>query len=362
MNSFGTSSKFGIKILFCGLSEAGKTAVKKIIFEEKDISETESLSATIDYERMVIEKNGVRLLLMDLGGQKVFLTRFLTKYSAFVFNDVRLLIYIIDVSDQERFEDSLSYFTAVNEKLQEYSPNAQVVVFLHKADKLSFLTIEEKEAFLSQIREKFLAKAKFHIDFYLTSIYNSKELKAVFDDIYRKAIPELRVESTKPVKEVPKLTSTATSKNMPAEETTSDSLYAPVVEDFRGLDDTIFNLEELDDLKNSLDFIESVETLGTDFSSSVDVDNTPSVLTTGENEKISAETTTPTQPPKTENITIIQSVFDPTIALVRLRHVYTLNIFLDESKKDVVAADNIKKSSHLYVIQPNRIPKEKMWF
>ncbi|MHA1970197.1 MAG: ADP-ribosylation factor-like protein, partial [Candidatus Hodarchaeales archaeon] len=62
----------GHKILLSGLSEAGKTAVKRIFFLKHSTEDVTNLSATINYERMSVIINDVPVSIVDLGGQTYF--------------------------------------------------------------------------------------------------------------------------------------------------------------------------------------------------------------------------------------------------------------------------------------------------
>ena len=70
------SSRLGHKILIAGLSEAGKTAVKRIFFLKHRTEDVDSLSATLNYERLSITIEDTPITIVDLGGQKIFLKRF----------------------------------------------------------------------------------------------------------------------------------------------------------------------------------------------------------------------------------------------------------------------------------------------
>ena len=89
------SSRLGYKILIAGLSEAGKTAVKRIFFLRKRTEDVDSLSATINYERMAVSISNVPITIVDLGGQRVFIKRFLSNFSPFIFNFLKKIRYLI---------------------------------------------------------------------------------------------------------------------------------------------------------------------------------------------------------------------------------------------------------------------------
>ncbi|MHA2031632.1 MAG: ADP-ribosylation factor-like protein, partial [Candidatus Kariarchaeaceae archaeon] len=98
MSETEVKERLGHKILISGLSEAGKTAIKRIFFLRQRAKDVDKLSATINYERLSITIRDCSITIVDLGGQKIFLQRFLTGFSPFVFSNVKIFLFLIDVS------------------------------------------------------------------------------------------------------------------------------------------------------------------------------------------------------------------------------------------------------------------------
>ena len=88
------ASRLGHKILIAGLSEAGKTAVKRIFFLKQSTEDVNQLSATLNYERLSVTIKDTPITIVDLGGQKIFLKRFLSAFSPFVFSNVNTALSI----------------------------------------------------------------------------------------------------------------------------------------------------------------------------------------------------------------------------------------------------------------------------
>ena len=78
-------ARLGYKILIAGLAEAGKTAVKRLFFLKHTTEEVDGLSATLSYERLSTSIKNTPISILDLGGQKIFLKRFLTTFSPWCF-------------------------------------------------------------------------------------------------------------------------------------------------------------------------------------------------------------------------------------------------------------------------------------
>ncbi|MFW9995301.1 MAG: ADP-ribosylation factor-like protein, partial [Candidatus Odinarchaeota archaeon] len=183
------ASRLGYKILIAGLSEAGKTAVKRIFFMKQQTGDVDKLAATINYERMAVSIKGVPITIVDLGGQRVFIRRFLSKFSPFVFSNVQVFIFVIDVSEKSTRNNSIQYFTNCVEKLKQYSPEARIFVFLHKNDLVRALP--NYESIHIQLKEQFQLESPKKIGFLRTTIYRPGSVIDAFGRIFELAMPEI---------------------------------------------------------------------------------------------------------------------------------------------------------------------------
>ncbi|MFX1537280.1 MAG: ADP-ribosylation factor-like protein [Promethearchaeota archaeon] len=183
------ASRLGYKILIAGLSEAGKTAVKRIFFMKQKANDVDALSATINYERMAIPISGVPITIVDLGGQRVFIKRFLGNFSPFIFSAVKIFIYLIDVAAKSTRNNSIEYFKACIEKLQTYSPDAEFFVFLHKNDLV--IDLPNYESIHTQLKEQFQQESSKRIHFLRTTIYRPETVIDAFGRIFEISIPRI---------------------------------------------------------------------------------------------------------------------------------------------------------------------------
>ncbi|MFX1516296.1 MAG: ADP-ribosylation factor-like protein [Promethearchaeota archaeon] len=184
------TSKLGYKILIAGLSEAGKTAVKRIFFLKQHTEDVDSLSATINYERMSVSIGDIPITIVDLGGQKIFLKRFLSGFSPFVFSSVKVFIFLIDVANKTSRNNALQYFRACLEKLRAFSPDAEIFVFLHKNDLV--VNSPNYESIHEQLKEQFqLECVKGPLRFFRTTIYRPETVIDAFGRIIELEIPEI---------------------------------------------------------------------------------------------------------------------------------------------------------------------------
>ncbi len=181
-------STMGHKILIAGLQEAGKTAIKRIFFLRQQAVDVNSLKATIDYERMAVRINNIPITVVDLGGQRIFIRRFLSSFSPFIFNSVKVFIFVIDVAMKSTRNNSVQYFASALEKLKEFSPNADVYVFLHKNDLIR--NSPNYESIHAQIKEQFQIEYTKKIKFFRTTIFDEKSVIKAFGRIFELSMPQ----------------------------------------------------------------------------------------------------------------------------------------------------------------------------
>ncbi|MHA2338221.1 MAG: ADP-ribosylation factor-like protein [Candidatus Hodarchaeales archaeon] len=187
MNPLDLESTLGHKILIAGLQEAGKTAIKRVFFLKQQAVDVDNLKATIDYERMQTKINDVPLTVVDLGGQRIFIKRFLNSFSPFIFNNVKILIFVIDVSVRSTRNNAVQYFSSAMEKLNEFSRNADVYVFLHKNDLTRHLP--NYESVHNQLKEQFQLESNQKLTFFRTTIFDPNTVINAFGRMFEMSIP-----------------------------------------------------------------------------------------------------------------------------------------------------------------------------
>ncbi|MHA1971788.1 MAG: ADP-ribosylation factor-like protein [Candidatus Hodarchaeales archaeon] len=161
------------KIILLGLSQAGKTSIRDVVFGGKDPEETKDYAATLNYERQIEQVADEPITVMDLGGQEVFLKRFLSSMSSFIFSNVAVLVFICDISTPDKFPASRKAFIEGVNRLEEMSDvQPAIYVLLHKTDLMTDLTQRaERMEFLMEMFQD--AAPNKNITFLQTSIYDN---------------------------------------------------------------------------------------------------------------------------------------------------------------------------------------------
>ncbi|MCK5046354.1 MAG: hypothetical protein KAS22_07230, partial [Candidatus Heimdallarchaeota archaeon] len=159
------------KILLMGLQQAGKTAIKDVVFFGKKPDEVEGYMATIHYERQFIDEDKKNLVI-DSGGQESYWNEAVTQFRHLVFSNVKLLLWIIDMTHPEFFEESERRFSFTIRQFKKENPDGKIAVLCHKVDKIQ---PEELIVLLEQIKKDF-DEPKYDIQFESSSIYYADSL------------------------------------------------------------------------------------------------------------------------------------------------------------------------------------------
>jgi len=161
---------------------------------------------------------------MDLGGQTIFLDRFITKFSPFVFHNVAALIFVVDIASPSRFSSSKHYFEAAIQRLAKYSPGAYVFVLLHKMDLLEKGLANDKT--IEYLRNFFRQDIDTKITYFETTIYDKRIGEAV-KEILNISILGIPTRPVQPPKEMP----SAVVHRVGISESPSSSIGAPQLAD-----------------------------------------------------------------------------------------------------------------------------------
>ncbi|HEY0088628.1 MAG TPA: ADP-ribosylation factor-like protein [Candidatus Lokiarchaeia archaeon] len=161
-----------IKIIVSGLDYAGKTSILTALDKKYDFrKEILELKPTIKVEYHQFNFLGNIVNMWDMGGQKMYRELYEKKKDVY-FANTDLLVYIIDVQDENRYEESLDYFSIILNYFVENEIEVPIIVSFHKFDP-EIRGDENINNNISTLREKILEKfPSFKILFQITSIYD----------------------------------------------------------------------------------------------------------------------------------------------------------------------------------------------
>ena len=161
-----------LKVIISGLDNAGKTSIltaldKKYDFQ-KDIVQLRP-TIRVEYHKMNFLRNNTTF--WDMGGQDQYREIYIN-YQDVYFDSTDLLIYVIDIQDSDRFNDSLEYLNAILTFFSESEMAVPIIITFHKYDP-ELKADEEILANIEKLREKILNKyPDFNILFQQSSIYD----------------------------------------------------------------------------------------------------------------------------------------------------------------------------------------------
>jgi len=161
-----------LKIIVSGLDNAGKTSILTALDRKYDFAkDIVHLKPTIrvEYHKMNFLRNSC--IFWDMGGQSTYRDVYV-QYQDVYFDATDLLIYVIDIQDAERFENSLEYLDAILTFFTESEMDVPLIITFHKFDP-ELRGNEEISHQIDELREKILDKySNFKILFQQTSIYD----------------------------------------------------------------------------------------------------------------------------------------------------------------------------------------------
>ena len=161
-----------IKTVISGLDNAGKTSIltaldKKYDFE-KDIVQLKP-TIRVEYHKMNFLRNNT--VFWDMGGQEQYRDIYIN-YQDVYFDATDLIIYVIDIQDPDRFNDSLEYLDAILTYFSESNMEVPIIITFHKFDP-ELKADEEILANIEKLRNKILNEyPDFNILFQQSSIYD----------------------------------------------------------------------------------------------------------------------------------------------------------------------------------------------
>ncbi len=167
--------KKNIKIILSGLDNAGKSSMlvglrKMYGFED----EVQKLKPTIRVDYYRRDFLNLQLNFFDMGGQEKFRKSYLRR--PIYFEEVNQLIYLVDIQDEVRFEESMEYLGKILDILEEvgYDKNKPIYICFSKAD-YDFVS-ENLADYISRVKmiKDLIQKTyeSFTFDYYSTSIFN----------------------------------------------------------------------------------------------------------------------------------------------------------------------------------------------
>lgn len=160
------------KVIIAGLDNAGKTSILTALDKKYDFNkEIISLKPTIRVEYHATQFLKNRVVFWDMGGQSKFRDLYQEKQDLY-FAGTDLMVYVIDIQDEERFDVSLKYLDSILQHFMKNKLDIPLILSFHKYDpeiRAKEKTINLVNDLKQQISEKY---PSVKILFQLTSIFD----------------------------------------------------------------------------------------------------------------------------------------------------------------------------------------------
>jgi small GTP-binding protein len=161
-----------LKIIVSGLDNAGKTSILTALDKKYDFAkDIVQLKPTIrvEYHKMNFLRSNC--VFWDMGGQETYREIYINFQDVY-FDATDLLIYVIDIQDPERFDNSLEYLNSILTFFSESDMDVPIIITFHKFDP-ELKANSEILASIEKLREKILNDyPDFNILFQQSSIYD----------------------------------------------------------------------------------------------------------------------------------------------------------------------------------------------
>ena len=167
---------FGLKFLFLGLAQTGKSSIIKVVFENTEPDKTSDLTATVGTKRQIIDFSGYNLNVYDVGGQITYLEEAFVVLRESIFSQLKALFFVIDSTKMDEIETANLFFRRARRNAEEYSPYARIFVLAHKID---LIEEEKRENLQEEIKEKLQLDKYEKVVLLQTSIFEESIFKAM---------------------------------------------------------------------------------------------------------------------------------------------------------------------------------------
>ena len=173
------------KIVLMGIANAGKTCIYERVFEGKKPWELMQSTATkgIDYREYNVGAI-TKPMIWDLGGQQQYLDEYHGPLRRNIFQKASVLLYVIDVSDVDRFENTRLEFEWSANQILSSNRNASLNIFFHKID-----LIHDRNALIPYLKNILSQNISHKINFYATSVFD-ESLFTAWSGIIREISPK----------------------------------------------------------------------------------------------------------------------------------------------------------------------------
>ncbi|MHA1264460.1 MAG: ADP-ribosylation factor-like protein [Candidatus Helarchaeota archaeon] len=163
------------KVVFTGLSNAGKTSILLVL--DKQFHKLAKMAPTKGVERSLSTILGFPVVKWDLGGQEQYRETYLSTRPETIL-EADLIIYIVDIQDWDSYNEALEYYQKVLNLIEDSGEHPPIIICLHKADPEIYN--KYKDHILDLMKKFDTVSSGWAPKFFITSIYNRRSIIEAF--------------------------------------------------------------------------------------------------------------------------------------------------------------------------------------
>ena len=177
------------KIIFTGLENAGKTSI--ILTLKREFSKIADVEPTHGAERRTFMLLGREISEWDLGGQKHYLISYLKNPDKF-FDKTESAIYVIDIQDTLRINESISYLGNIVEQFKNLKIAPSINIFFHKCDPVLIKQSQDEiSTHISKLTKQITNLIKYKkMRFFITTIYDTSTIIRAMSEVLLELYPK----------------------------------------------------------------------------------------------------------------------------------------------------------------------------
>ncbi|TFG04765.1 MAG: hypothetical protein EU536_03915 [Promethearchaeota archaeon] len=184
------------KVIVIGLDNAGKSSVINTLQRDLGLDTLLNIKPTRGILREMVELQSLKMSLWDLSGQKQYREQFTVEEKNIIFDEVDIILFVIDIQDSKRFQDVFDYIENVLSIITKFKEHPMFITLFHKADPDFIDTGEFRENYigLRSVLDVQLEKANLtgRYDYYVTSIYNALPKAQGFRESVKSTVSQLK--------------------------------------------------------------------------------------------------------------------------------------------------------------------------
>ncbi|HEY0090733.1 MAG TPA: ADP-ribosylation factor-like protein [Candidatus Lokiarchaeia archaeon] len=182
----------GIKILFTGLDNAGKSSIVLSLLRE--FTKIAIVKPTKGAERRSFEFLNLIVSEWDLGGQERYRNEYIKDPDLF-FTKTESLIFVIDIQSPDRVIESISYLQTIVDQFNKFEIKPDINIFFHKIDPEIYIKAQnEIDNIIDNIKNQIKKKIEYpNFNFYKTTIFDLSTIINAMSEILLRKFPKTEI-------------------------------------------------------------------------------------------------------------------------------------------------------------------------